>query len=327
MNRSIARSLFFGFLIILGCYWIWSHPVQAESSGGVVISPPFQQVVVGDGKGTAFDVTVTNRTTSDQSITATTVDFKSLDESGGVAFLGSEISELERKYGLANWLKLDAAPTIIPAGASKKIVVNLENREDLTPGGHYGAVIFKIEGDNASENSNSVDVKQVLASLIFAKKLGGERYDLKLSSLDPPPKLASGDQKVKLRFYNPGNVHVVPRGILRLKDSKGKVITTSLINQESGILLPESYRVYPVILKNIPVLPAGKYVLEAEYRYDGIEQTAKLTKEITIFDWRYAAFLGAVGSVSLVPLLLIRKFIAHRRRKKHKGRRKHYAAF
>ncbi|HUC20700.1 MAG TPA: hypothetical protein VMR98_04360, partial [Candidatus Polarisedimenticolaceae bacterium] len=195
---SRTARIFFGLLMVVCGSGCWPGLVRAEGAGGVVISPPFQQVTVGDAPSTDFGITLTNRTATDQSITATTVDFKSLDETGGVAFLGSEINELERKYGLAKWLKLDSAPTVIPAGGSKKVMVSLENRPDLARGGHYGAVIFKIEGVQAASSPGTVAVKQVLASLVFAKKLGGERYDLKLTNIGAPPKWTGGDKKVDL---------------------------------------------------------------------------------------------------------------------------------
>ncbi len=305
---------------------LFAGGARAEGGGGVVISPPFQEVIVADAQSTTLGITLTNRTKTNQSISATTIDFESLDESGGVAFLGSEINDLERKYGLANWLKLDAAQTTLPAGGSKKIMVSLENRPDLSPGGHYGAVIFKIEGPPAAGSPNSVAVKQVLASLIFAKKRGGERYDLKLASMHPPSKWTGGNQKVKLRFYNPGNVHLVPRGVLRLEDSRGKLISKSVINSDSGILLPEAYRQYLVTLADVPILKPGKYRLEAEYRYDGIEQTITFTKQITIFDWRFAVFLGAWASVIIIPVIALIIFLLRRQRRKKK-RRKHHAAF
>jgi hypothetical protein len=322
---AVKRS---GSLLAAVCVALLCHgSAQAESTGGVVISPPFQQVTVGDAKNTTFGVTLTNRTASDQTITATTVDFKSLDESGGVAFLGSEITSLQKKYGLAKWLALDSAPMVIPSGGSKKVTVLLDNRQDLSPGGHYGAIIFKIEGGKSAGSQNSVDVKQVLASLVFAKKLGGEQYDLRLTSIDSASKWAGGDQKLKLRFYNPGNVHVVPRGVVKLIDGKGKVIAKNIINAESGIILPETFRVYPVTFTDVPVLEPGTYKLVAEYRYDGLASTAKFSKDIKIFDWRYAATVGAVASVILVPVLAVAKFAAHRRRKRRKQPRKYHAAF
>ncbi len=281
-----------------------SQSVQAESTDGIVVSPPFQQVTIADAPSTAFSVVLTNRTSQPQTISVSSIDFKSLDESGGVAFLGSEITTLERKYGLAKWLTLETGSLTIPAFSSKKIGMSIENRPDLAPGGHYAAAVFKVETGGTSQASNSVAIKQVVASLIFAKKIGGEHYDLKLVNAETPKNWGGKNQNVMLRFYNPGNVHVVPRGIVSLVDANGRVLSRGIINQESGIVLPESHRIYPTVLTHVPTLKPGKYKLVVKYRYDGISNFAVYTKQISIFDWRFAAILGAIGFVCLLVVAI-----------------------
>jgi hypothetical protein len=75
---------------------------------------------------------------------------------------------------------------------------------------------------------------------------------------------------IQLRFQNTGNVHVTPRGTVKISDPLGRVIESGIINQQSSIELPETFRLFPTKLADLSsAFIPGRYNLNIAYRYDG----------------------------------------------------------
>ena len=277
---------------------VTGYPLAASavSSGGFVVSPAFEELQVKSAVPQAqYTLQLSNLKKTDQTFLLSVVDFGTLDESGGVAFLGSPTSELEHKYGLASWMSLEKNTVIVQAGKSAAIVVSIENRQSLATGGHYGAVLATAVNDPGTPTGDRVGVKQVLASLVLVTKEGGARAELRLESQEINNQLWNLPTTVEQRFQNAGNVHVVPRGTVEVKDPTGRVVQRAAINEGSKVILPESFRRYRATFTNIKaaVLP-GYYTLVSSYRYDG--NSSSFTK-VTGF-W-YAGQLVVWGTVLL----------------------------
>lgn len=249
------------------------------------LSPLFHEVTLGlNDTEKRVEVEVSNRTDRDAEFVLSAVDFGTLDESGGVAFLGGG-GDFERRYGLASWMRLPTDRMILPAGATEVIPVVIENKESLSPGGHYGAVAFQMENSSGDTlESSLVSVRSSFASLFFVKKSGGEVMNLEYRGILRMDRDALGvPGKIFLRFQNAGNAHLVPRGIVTVRDIWGRVVRRSVLNEESGRILPESFRTYTVPLKNMaPAFLPGTYTISVEYRYDGSDDVVA-APEKTVF--------------------------------------------
>lgn len=263
--------------------------LAAEAPAGFVVSPAFQQVEVANGQASAqYTLKVRNNTATGQNFQLSVVDFGALDEQGGVAFLGQPATELEHKYGLASWMKLEKSAVFVAAGQMANVVVTIENRPSLAPGGHYGAVLLTAVTDTGAPVKSQVGIKQVLSSLILASKQGGERQMLNLVEQKLNGAFGRLPSMVEHRFQNDGNVHVVPRGVTEVWDPAGKLVLRAAINDGSGAILPESFRRYSAKFTNVgrAWLP-GSYTVKTQYRYDGTETT----KTYTASFW----YMGQVG--------------------------------
>lgn len=256
---------------------------QVEQNG-LSASPMFQEVVINEGeREKSFSIELKNGTAQPITLRVSLLDFGTLDESGGVAFLGAA-SELEKKYALAAWMRPEKDALTLSPGETQSVQVTIENRETLSPGGHYGAIVFKAGEDAGTESGeNVIAVSQLFSVLVFAKKIGGEVYDLKLKTEEYPQSYFSLPETIRLRFQNAGNVHLVPRGIVTLSDPLGRVVRKGIINEESAIILPETLRVYPSSFKAVErVFMPGRYTLSIQYRYDGQEAFTE-TKRSFVF--------------------------------------------
>lgn len=266
--------------MVFGCM---TAPSAHAAGSGITFSPAFTDLAVQGGQSkVSYQLKLYNRQANDQNFRMSVVDFGSLDEAGGVAFLGQPTSELEHRYGLASWMTPEKTAVFVPAGGMTELTMTIENRSSLAPGGHYGAVLATAVTDTGDPVVDpKVGVKQVVSSLVLVTKDGGAEKDLKLVSQHPNGSWGQLPSVIELRFQNTGNVHVVPRGVTELRDATGRVVKRAALNEDSTYLLPESFRRYKTELMAIDTawLP-GWYSLITTYRIDGQDATKVLTSTV-----------------------------------------------
>ena len=237
--------------------------------GGMTISPAFQELIINRGDNVlSAEFSVSNNDTTPANFRLSAIDMGTLDETGGVAFTGLS-ADYQTKYGLAKWIKLAQREITVLPKTSANIKFKIVDDGTLSPGGHYGAIVVKRQGAQATA-SNQITLSPEAASLLFVKKIDGARYAMELDSLQIDGAVWRLPQQVKLNFSNSGNVHVVPRGTVTIKDRMGRVVSRGVINDNSSMILPEHTR--QVITRLSPLSRAylpGRYKVELTYRYDG----------------------------------------------------------
>lgn len=306
-------------LVIRIVPWLWISsilmiPIAAEAAA-ITVSPAFQDILL-PGAVSSKDVSVTfsNQSSSAQTYRLSAVDFGSLDESGGVAFLGVPNSELEHRYGLVSWITLEKDQIFLPPAGSAKVTVHIDNRASLAPGGHYAAILATSTGEpDATQDKTKVNLRQIIASLLLVRKEGGAEIGLNAAGITLGAHgLYNLPKLVTLRFQNPGNVHVVPRGTVIVKDPSGRAVLTGLINENSEIILPQSFRQIRVTLTTLKSAWApGRYVLISSFRYDGTSDLR--TSKVSFWYMGMALtilFLTLLGGTIAV---IITKYVKRRR--------------
>jgi hypothetical protein len=287
-------------LVVLAGIWQMPEGVSAASprkTGGITISPAFQDITLAPNMaGQSYEFLVTNNTSEPYEFALSAVDFGSLDESGGVLFSGQAERLLNYKYGLSQWISLERDRIVVEPKSTAKVPVTIENKESMTPGGHYGAVL--VSPTLSGERPTKVQINQVLSSLLFVKKQGGEIYRLGLVDYTVGSRMLALPRDVNLRFQNAGNVHVIPRGTVTVHDPAGNLVRRGIINPNSGIMLPETFRKLDVPLESTgrTWLP-GTYRLSVAYRFDGRE--TEEFREYTFFyisGWYIAAVIALIAA-------------------------------
>jgi len=283
----IKKIKIYSLGISIGLLFCASQPVLAEEKNpGFALSPFSQEIVLEPGQQKAeFSVSIENTTDAAANLHISAVDFSMRDDSGGVTLL--EPDNQPRKYGLADWMDFDSDALALGPGEKKDVIVTLKNDDSLAVGGHYGAVVFMMEG---APGSSSVAFK--LASLVFAEKAGGENPGLELQGQELQTQFLKNPAGIKLFFQNTGNTHLVPRGIVKVTDFFGRETLRGIINPESAIILPETARSFPVAFQELSasIFP-GRYTLSVEYRFDGQDS----------FVMRKAGFnLIPIGSIIII---------------------------
>lgn len=298
----IRQILALGVLLVLVGTSVGSAgALDRKKSGGLTITPALQHLVVNGDQGTQ-EGTFSVQNDSDQAATfeLSTVDMGTLDDTGGLIFSGLP-QDYQKKHGLANWVQLPQTTLDIAAGKVATVRFNIKNDVSLSPGGHYGAIIVKQANRQAGADKQ-VSLSPQAASLLFLLKRGGEIYQLTLQNIKAPHSAWRLPTKVELPFKNEGNVHLVPRGVVSLKNMRGAEVARGVINPESSMVLPERTRtLYVSFDKNAKVTWPGRYTVEVLYRYDGQENFSRHTQVFYAANLRVLLILAS----SLVALITI----------------------
>lgn len=307
------RYLLIFFMALFG----FLTPLFSIHAEGIGISvEPFLSDLVLDEDETEkpFTVTLFNASSNEVRLDASAVDFGSLDASAGVAFLGAS-RDIEKTYLAADWIKLEADSVTIPPNEVRELKGKLVNTSNLSPGGHYGSILFRMKGsDMLAMGPASIALDQRLSALVFLKKRGGERYGMDLMSFSRKRDSFGSVRSAEFVFKNTGNVHVAPRGVVELFDPRGRLIAKGIINEGSLLILPTTDRSFPISLYPVETawLP-GKYLLRSSYRYDGKVEYETREDALFVFPPRFVAFASVCLAV-IIGILIYRK-----KRKKNKG--------
>jgi hypothetical protein len=264
-------------MILIGASVVTGASGQAASQSappkGLTISPAFGQIIVKpDETEHPLSFTITNNENAPINVDLSSADFNTLNESGGLFFVGTNPTALQQKYGLANWLSLPQKNITLLPKQTRVVSASIINSSTLAPGGHYGALLVsQAAATSNGQPANKVDIHPITSSLMFVTKLGGDTHVLKLLSASYSKSLISLPKNIDLRFSNEGNTHLVPRGFATITNSKGQVLSRGILNENSGIILPQTTRGYQITMNAASnMAPSGKYKLTIGYRFDGI---------------------------------------------------------
>jgi len=302
--KAIALSIFISFLAV--------RLAAADTQQGITISPVQKEIIISSGLVEATtNVELTNRTGKNLVGTIRLVDFKTLNETSGLLF--SQAGVPTDRYGLANWMTLPNGEVInVLDGQTSTIPVHISNRADLSPGGHYGAVVVTL-GTAKQAGNTQASFKEELVSLLLVNKRGGEEYGLQLQSFSTNTNTAI-PSTANLKFRATGNVHVVPRGYIEVADPKGKMVAKGIINTQSTVLLPGTSRQFVTALEPIGnSTVTGKYKVTAYYRYD--DQKKFSSQSIYVMRLTRSLPLVILAVITgLVGLLFIHRLVRNKRK-------------
>jgi len=295
------------WLLFLMAFFILPKEILGVEGKGAYLSPPFADIEISNKEDKVFELEIGNQSEKDLVFELSVVDFGSLDESGGVAFLTTNSDKYERKYALASWISLEKSEVVVAAKSKEKIKITILNKESLLPGGHYGAVLATLRNEEKSVG-DKVGLNQSMATLLYVQKSGDEKRNLILRNIIWQNPTLKFIDLIDLRFENNGNTHLVPRGKVEIKNIFNKVVAEGIINEGSVKILPETFRKMVVEINYFKKWKwPGKYLIEIDYRYDGNEAFSKYQNSFL--------YVGPEGII-LLFLGLISGFLLWQKKKK-----------
>jgi len=316
-------SRFIGAVVVIALFV--SPSVSAASAKsvtveGITISPAIINVSVDQNLlNSDFQVSIKNNTDKPASLSLSSLDFKSLNETGGIAFVGPGA-----KYGLANWLELPSGSIALKPGENKAVTIRVSNRADLSPGGHYAAVLFNKSSQTAS-GTDRINVNQVAAALVFLKKSGGEIYDLSLSRPAFGTAWLKLPSHLSLPVANTGNTQTVPRGSVTISGPFDHQVRRGIINDNSAMVLPGSVRqIDTSLFKTGHAWLPGRYTATIVYR-SADTNAANIASYSFVYLTPLFIYLAAIF-IGLVSYLYVRNYRSWNtpKKKKKTTKRKSY---
>ncbi len=285
--------------------FLW-FPNIAQANELLTLDPAFQEVVLEENQARVQSVvTYKNDSESVREIELFARDFTQADALGGVAFItDSNIYP----HSLASFLQLDKNRLVLQPGETQQVLVTVENRASLSPGGHYAAVVARVVVDAKPEMEQPI--LPALSSLFLVRKVGGERYHLSLVSTDWQPRTVATKlpSQIELMLRNDGNVHDIPRGTLTATGLGGRTILQGTVNEESLYVLPGTHRKIDINLRStVQALPIDfvTVTLQGTGQYSAITFTWQ--ESVILIAWYVPVILVIVSAISLVWYFKIRK--------------------
>ncbi len=310
MNKRLLKILFIFF------FAFFVHPVFSAPNDKIAltIAPPLIKNNMQPGDTWVSYIKIVNNNISEVPVYAYTVDFKS-DKNGKIEFItdsftfskSTSTKNEKRHFSLANWIEIDNGPIELKANESKEIPFVVRIPKNAEPGGHYAAILIGTKPGSEIKGSG-LGVSSLLSSLVMIN-VGGdviERADIREFSVE---KIFYDEPKVKfkVRFQNTGNVHIQPKGEIKIYDFWGDEAGTILINHNSsfGNVLPNSTRTWNFEWQGEKKLSKmGRYRASLVLTYgEGAKETVYYTLYFWIVYWK--ELLMIVGAILLLIVLFV----------------------
>jgi hypothetical protein len=250
--RGIRSSKIFpkatGVAVAIVWLLMFLSPAKVHA-GGISVDPSFSQVELTQASPSAvIQVTVKNDTEEKEIFDIKPVDIQQIDTEGNIQLLEKPSEGNALAY--AEYVKLSTSHLSLDPHSSLQVSITLQSNENLSPGGHYAAILFR---GSAEKGSSGQTVIPALTTFVLVNKKGGELYHISLSQLKEFDRtvLFSFPDIIRLQFNNAGNTHLTPHGLLLARDLFGRDIYKGIINEGSRIVLPGTHRILPMQIRQL----------------------------------------------------------------------------
>jgi len=309
--------VFFVKLFLMFFLMFFVSPVFAQGDKlTLTIAPPLIKNNMDPGETWVSYVKVVNNNSKKMTVFAHVFDFKSSPD-GGVEFLQNNFREKNNDdetsdFLLSNWIDVTNEAIDLNPGESKEVPFVVKAPETAEPGGHYAAILIGTNPSNNLEGSG-LNTSSFLSSLVMIN-VGGdtvEKADIREFSVE---KSIYEEPKVDftVRFENTGNVHVQPRGEIKIYDFWGNEKGSILINHNSdfGNVLPGSVRKWNFFWEGEKkISEMGRYKASLVLTYG---EEAKETVFYNLYFWvvywkiLFSVIFGVVFVIFLIVLMIKR---------------------
>ncbi len=267
---------------------------QDYSAQSVTVEPAsLTYELSNENKTTSTIVVITNQ--HDYSVTLS-AQFESVDEADGRILPAGELTgELTTVLNLS-----DTEFTIKPQGRFFLTVTALDT-DSLTAGGHYAALVLS---EIPKTKGSSIQSKVSIGTFVVKKQ--GEQKRIVLSKRSFKRDSLKFPTELEVEFYNDGNVHLVPRGYVRIYDAD-RVYYETIFNISSNVIMP-SKRLTENRTINVDTQgwKPRKVTVELGYRADGIDQVELYSEQFWYIPSYVIPLLTFILAIALVTAIMKR---------------------
>ena len=238
---------------------------------GIQVSSPVYNFGIDPGGSAQDIVKLRNVGEQTQTFYPEVLDFKALNETGTPQFILSQESE-NYTYSLASWVKMSKEGITLKPNESAALNFTINVPKDAEAGGRYAGILFGTSPPQAS--GNQIAISNKVGSLILVRINGDAKEEANLKEFTTPKNFYEYPPvDFVVRVENTGNVHVIPKGTIEVKNWFGATVATADVNSKNGSVLPGSIRKYDKATDSLTWQPKGlsigKYTANLRLAYGG----------------------------------------------------------
>jgi len=311
-SKSVLVTLFIlGIFIFPSSSFAYTRTkLIITAQNDFVVEPGKTEIFINPGETVTKNITITNRIDKTVKFKLTTEDMTGTDDpQSPIQLLGDE----RGPYSLKDLIIPEINEFSLEFGERIVIPVTVSAPVDSEPRGYYGALIVSNEPEvMGGEQSRETEGKARLISRIgslFLLRINGEGKEL--GSLEEF-KIIGPDKSFyenrpngfEISFKNSGNVHLVPHGMITIKNILGKEIDK--IPVDAYFSLPNSIRFREVLWSEGSGL--GRYTanLSLYPGYGNINEETSIAFWIIPWKILVAVFVGLAILVSIIYYIFTR---------------------
>lgn len=328
MNMSIRRMRYLlAALVVLGIGLLpaigLAQQNQDEQPAGqaLEISPPRIALEADPGETVTVQVNIRNISDVQTRVQGRVVDFGPGGETGQPQFFFDTPAE-ELPNSLSQYIASVPSLTLEPREL-REVSVDIVLPEDAEPGGHYGLIEFKPQSASEAGDGANVAITGSTGPLVLLNVSGdvnrqvsveefaavetvadgtttnanGEQVPQYAFGTEPKDVFENGPVGLTLRLNNTGNVHVLPTGSIKIKNTFGVQTAEVQFNESEGYSLPNAIRAYQTAIDDGVLF--GRYTAEANLGFNGETLTAETN--FWVLPWK----LIAIALLVLIVLILL----------------------
>ena len=274
-----------------------------------VVEPGKTEIFVNPGETVTKNITITNRIGKTMKFKLTTEDMEGTnDPKSPIKLMGDE----QGPYSLKNFIVPEMSEFSLDSGERISIPVKVSVPSDAEPRGYYGALIVSDEPETVDSQTSNAEGNARLVSRIgslFLLRINGEGKEsgsLESFKILGPAKAFYENRPsgFEILFKNDGNVHLVPHGIITIKNILGKEVAE--IPVDAYFSLPGSIRYREVLWSEGSGL--GRYTANLSLYKGYGNDNVNFSISFWIIPWKIlvAVLVGLVVFISLVYYILTR---------------------
>ena len=315
MKANYIKKIFYTFIVVslvsFSGYALAfeKSKLNLASMNDFVVEPGKTEIFANPGETVTKNIIITNRIGKTMKFKLTTEDMEGTnDPKSPIKLMGDE----QGPYSLKNFIVPEISEFSLDQGEKISIPVKVSVPTDAEPRGYYGALIVSNEPDVIDSQNADAEGKARLVSRIgslFLLRINGEGKEsgsLESFKLLGPAKVFYENRPsgFEILFKNDGNVHLVPHGIITIKNILGKEVDE--IPVDAYFSLPGSIRYREVLWGEGSGL--GRYTanlsLYKGYGNDNVNSSISFW----IIPWKIlvAVLVGLVIFITLVYYVLTR---------------------
>jgi hypothetical protein len=232
-------------LLFLSTFFFTFSTASAQSALSLSISPTLFDMSANPTQEWTSMIRIINPNPYEITVFANPVNFAPQGEGGQGKFL-PVINEETKGQTIAEWIDVTREAIVIKAEQVTELPFIIKVPEDAPPGGHFAALLI---GTRPPDDDDKIQVKtsQIVTSLVFLKVTGDIIESGSIRSFRTTERLLNKPEATfELRFENKGNVHILPRGEIKILNMWGQLRGILPINRAAmfGNVLPDSIRQY-----------------------------------------------------------------------------------